>query len=178
MPAGVKTKPCSRSDREMMPLTTSPLSTRTSRWTWGVGGEGNTGLRVSHETARNTVRWTPPPTGEGGSEDVYLCLDNAVDDGVQGLVGVALDHALHVTRASADGLLHAHVQVVVRLLSCQVLPQEEREGERHTSVKLGTPMTGRCLTVDAAMMYSQSHQIWNRVPPLCLREKSNITFTA
>ena len=144
----------------------------------GGGRRGKYGIKSFARNSEKHREVDPPPTGEGGSEDVYLCLDNAVDDGVQGLVGVALDHALHVTRASADGLLHAHVQVVVRLLSCQVLPQEEREGERHTSVKLGTPMTGRCLTVDAAMMYSQSHQIWNRVPPLCLREKSNITFTA
>lgn len=41
IPAGDKTMACSRSEREMMPLTTSALSTRTRRWTCNEQGNNN-----------------------------------------------------------------------------------------------------------------------------------------
>lgn len=58
----------------------------------------------------------------------YLSFDDAVDDGIQGFVGVARDHALGETRAPAGGLLHGHVQVVVGLLGGQVLRRSGRRG--------------------------------------------------
>lgn len=63
---------------------------------------------------------------------IYLSLDDAVYDGFQGFIGIALDHPLDKARAPANGLLHGHVQVVVGLLGCQVLPWGKR---RHLSVR-------------------------------------------
>lgn len=54
--------------------------------------------------------------------NAYLSFDNTVYDGIQGFIRIALDHALNKARASADSLLHGHVQVVVGLLGGKVLP--------------------------------------------------------
>lgn len=56
-----------------------------------------------------------------GANLLYLSFDDALNDGVQGFVRVALDHPLDETRAPAGGLLHGHVQVVVGLLGSEVL---------------------------------------------------------
>lgn len=56
-----------------------------------------------------------------GANLLYLSFDDALYDGVQGFVGVALDHTLGEARASAGGLLHGHVEVVVGLLGGEVL---------------------------------------------------------
>ena len=109
----------SRSDREMMPLTTSSLSTRTSRWTW----DGSKILHFSDDLM------TEPSPAE---KNIYLSFDDAVDDGFQRFVGIALDHSLNKTYAPANDLLHSHVQIVVSLLGCNILP---RSKHRRLSVR-------------------------------------------
>lgn len=63
-----------------------------------------------------------------GAYRLYLSFDDAVYDGIQGFVRVALDHALDETHAPAGGLLHGHVQVVVGLLGGEVLRRSGRRG--------------------------------------------------
>lgn len=104
---------CSRSEREMMPLTTSALSTRTRRWT--CNEQGN---------YRQRQGWASHCTGRrGGTQDkrvasffkthAHLGFDDSLNDGVQGFIGIAPDYSLNEAHACANGLLHGHVQVVI-----------------------------------------------------------------
>lgn len=77
---------------------------------------------------------TPPDPP--APQDRYLGLDQAVDDGFQRLVLVTLEDALEVVGAVLQRPRHRHIQVVVGLLSCQVLGQGQAVG---TQLGLGDP---------------------------------------
>lgn len=55
------------------------------------------------------------------TKDSDLGLHQSVDDGLQGLVPIAGQHPFKVLRAVLQGFGDCHIQVVVRLLCCQVL---------------------------------------------------------
>lgn len=103
---------CSRSDREMMPLTTSALSTRTSRWTWDKPESDKERMLTSYSLMLKKTK----TFSNSSEEHIYLSFDNTVYDGFQGFIRVALDNPFHITHAPASGLLHGHVQIVVSLL--------------------------------------------------------------
>lgn len=114
------------SEREMIPLTTSLSSTTTSRWTWGGG----------HSEELRGCRDPSPPHDPPAPQDSYLSLNQTVDDGFQRLVLVTLEDTLKVVGAVLQRPCHRHIQVVVGLLSCQVLGQGQALG---TQLGLGDP---------------------------------------
>lgn len=63
----------------------------------------------------------------------YLCLCDAVDDGLQRLVAVTLQDSLHAAGSVGECLPHRHVQFVVVFLGCQVLNQERRAEDKHST---------------------------------------------
>lgn len=69
----------------------------------------------------------------------HFCFDYSVHNGLHRFHFVALNDSFKVLRAMFQGLRHADVQVIVRLLCSQVLQQREKEseqwqlaGEKHT----------------------------------------------
>lgn len=109
---------CSRSEREMMPLTTSALSTRTRRWT--CNEQGNNKLRqggASH-CSYYTLLYVHVVSI---FECTHLSFDNSLNDGVHGFIEKARDDSLNESHASANGLLHGYVQVVICPLGGQIL---------------------------------------------------------
>lgn len=88
-------------------------STKTRRWTC--------------ECRKSIVGRSSSRRGEGGvvlvqgTPAAHLLLGDAVDDVLHGFVGVAGEDPLQADSSLPQRLPHADVQVVVGLLSCQVL---------------------------------------------------------
>lgn len=57
----------------------------------------------------------------------YLSICDAVDDGLQRFMRVTLDDPLHPADSGSNGLVHAHVQIVVVLLCSKVLKDRHRK---------------------------------------------------
>lgn len=51
----------------------------------------------------------------------HLCIGDPVDRSLQSFVRVALDNTFDEAAPPPQGLLHAHAQVVVGFLRCQIL---------------------------------------------------------
>lgn len=97
----------------------------------------------------------------------HLCLHQSVDDGLQALVSVARQHSLKVLRAVLQGFGHRHVQIIVRLLCCQILCEHRASDEkRFPQLKLHKLVLQRFTTVCfiyvniyvVTNLYSDSHR--------------------
>ena len=95
----------------MMPRGYWFSSTRTRRWTCGVQAEHHRQVGQQAEG----LAWAR------GTPATHLLLGDAANDVLHGFVWVAGDDTLQADAALLQCLPHTDVQVVVGLLSCQVL---------------------------------------------------------
>lgn len=107
--------------------------TATLRWRWSHCCAGNLLL----ENAARTQARRGQSQGAGPEGATYLCLGDAVDDGLQRLVAVTLEDSLHAAGPGRQRLAHRHVELVVALLGRQVLDEESKQ--RHQSAARRRP---------------------------------------
>lgn len=61
----------------------------------------------------------------------HLCISDSVNSVLQSFVGITLDDFLDETAASPQRLLHAHAQVVVGFLRCQILQSKPTVSQKN-----------------------------------------------